>query len=72
MIEEPSMFDKYGVGWFYKKTNRAVYVARKYFPTREEADKFYYENLKHNHDKTLFKLPDENDKDYYVLESDKI
>lgn len=19
MIEEPSMFDKYGVGWFYKK-----------------------------------------------------
>lgn len=72
MIEKPTMFDKYGVAWFYKKTKKCFFISRRYFFDKESAEDFYYKVLRHNHEKTLFQLPDENNKENFILDSESI
>lgn len=66
-----SLFETFGIGWFeWNNKHTHWLVKQKFFSTLEEAKNYYYSNLKHNHDKTLFSIDNEkNDKILLDFES---
>ena len=55
---EGGLFDNYAIGYFEWNEKRTKWrVVKKNFETLEEAETFYNKNLKHCHQKTLYKIP---------------
>lgn len=55
---EGGLFDNYAIGYFeWNEKHTLWWAVKKYFETLEEAETFYNRNLKHCHQKTLYKIP---------------